>query len=83
MDALLVLSSICAILLTLFYLKIEVLSGGASPCYKVYTCSLGYTLPATPGGGLSHRIQNKILVHSLNLNFSMRTVCIFHITMQT
>ena len=40
----LVFSSIRAILPTLFYVKMEALSGGPSPCYKVYTCSLGYTL---------------------------------------
>ena len=47
-----------------------------SPCYKVYTYSLRYTLPATPGGDLSYRVQNKILVHTLNLD-------LFHVTMQT
>ena len=72
----LVFSSIRAILPTLFYLKMEALSGGPSPCYKVYTCSLGYTLSPYPWGDLSYRVQNKILVHTLNLN-------LFHVTMQT
>lgn len=43
----------------------------------------GIPFPPTRGGDLSHRDQNKILVHTLNLNFSMRTICTFHITMQT
>ena len=43
---------------------------------KYIPVAWGIPFPPTPGGDLSYRVQNKILVHTLNLD-------LFHVTMQT